>query len=70
MSKPVELPFHITLLLAGILLVSARNADYTRQLLDSTRYNRWNRPKVECVCSCAKPKPQTVELKKQEPELV
>ena len=72
MQRPVELPFHITLLLAGILLVSARNADYNRQILNCTRYNRWHQPKVECVCSCSKKPEQKLimELKKQESELV
>lgn len=71
MQRPVELPFHITLLLAGILFVSARNAEYNRQILISTRYNRWHQPRVECICSCAKPEQKLVmELQKQEPELV
>lgn len=69
MQRPVELPFHITLLLAGIFFISAQNADYNRQILNNTKYNHWNQHKVECVCSCDK-KPLVVELKKQEPELV
>ena len=68
MNQKIELPYHITLLLAGILFVSARNADYNRQLLNITKYNRWHQPKVECICSCAKPPIKSIPVK-PEPQL-
>jgi len=55
MKQEIEVPYHITLLLCGILFISARNADYNRQRLDIARSKRWwPQRKIDCVCSCAK----------------